>query len=158
MQTVNFNPKTEAQLLKLMKFVWPKKEFTKYSIDWRILWDQLHVDNPEGDLFIYWGNKVEAIQAAGTILMSQLNRKFIKAGKKKSAVNPKPRSGWRRFECTSGKFYKFWSIKRHGYGEVETKFGAIGYKGSTNHKWGVDKKQYDKLVESKLRKGYVEVT
>ena len=64
--------------------------------------------------------------------------------------------GWRRFEVDE----KFWAVKLDG-ATLTVKFGKIGTDGQEKAKDFADeaaaKKEYDKLVAEKTKKGYVEV-
>jgi uncharacterized protein (TIGR02996 family) len=67
----------------------------------------------------------------------------------------------RTFTFTDGKSNKFWSIDLQGKG-FTVQFGKVGTAGQTQAKEFADeaaaKKEHDKLVAEKLRKGYVETT
>jgi predicted DNA-binding WGR domain protein len=64
------------------------------------------------------------------------------------------------FEFCDGKYAKFWSIELAGK-SFTVRFGKIGTAGLTQTKKFADetnaKKEYDKLVADKVKKGYVEV-
>jgi predicted DNA-binding WGR domain protein len=64
----------------------------------------------------------------------------------------------RRYECTIEGHNKFWEIWIEGDSTLVTKWGAIGTSGSENSrlvaKYNLDS-EYEKLVSSKLKKGYV---
>jgi uncharacterized protein (TIGR02996 family) len=67
----------------------------------------------------------------------------------------------RTFELSDGKSHKFWHIELQGQIFTVT-FGRIGTKGQSQTKTFADaataKKEHDKLVAEKLKKGYVETT
>jgi DNA ligase-1 len=72
----------------------------------------------------------------------------------------KPAAGAKRyFECTEGGSSKFWEIVLDGK-NLTTNWGKIGTAGQTKTKTFTDeakaKTEYDKLVEEKTEKGYVE--
>jgi predicted DNA-binding WGR domain protein len=90
------------------------------------------------------------------------------AAKKKAAAKPaaKPAAkaaaapkGTRHFEFSEGSSNKFWEITLAGT-DVKTKYGKIGTAGQQTLKEFGDaaaaKKEYDKLVHEKTKKGYVE--
>jgi predicted DNA-binding WGR domain protein len=74
----------------------------------------------------------------------------------KAAAAPK---GTRHFEFSEGSSNKFWEITLSGT-DVKTKYGKIGTAGQQTLKEFGDaaaaKKEYDKLVHEKTKKGYVE--
>jgi predicted DNA-binding WGR domain protein len=74
----------------------------------------------------------------------------------KAAAAPK---GARHFEFSEGSSNKFWEITLSGT-DVKTKYGKIGTAGQQTLKEFGDaaaaKKEYDKLVHEKTKKGYVE--
>jgi predicted DNA-binding WGR domain protein len=67
----------------------------------------------------------------------------------------------RRFEFTDAKAHKFWSISLAGSSHT-VQFGRIGTAGQTQTKEfsiaAEAQRSYEKLIDEKLRKGYVEVT
>src|SRR5512145_2476102 len=67
----------------------------------------------------------------------------------------------RRFEFTGDGSNKFWAIEQDG-SDVRVQFGKIGTAGQTQEKSFADvaaaTQELDSLVNSKLRKGYTEVT
>jgi len=67
----------------------------------------------------------------------------------------------RRFEFSEGTSNKFWVIERNGSTNTVT-FGRIGTAGQVQAKEHSDEeeasKAYQKLIDEKLRKGYIEVT
>src|SRR5262245_45906348 len=67
----------------------------------------------------------------------------------------------RTFEFKDGTSNKFWNIELQGQIFTVT-FGRIGTKGQSQTKAFKDaataKREHDKLVEQKLKKGYVETT
>lgn len=67
----------------------------------------------------------------------------------------------RYFEFKDDKSSKFWEIELHG-SSYTVRFGKIGTQGQTQVKDfatdAVAKKEYDKLVDEKTKKGYIEVT
>jgi DNA ligase-1 len=80
------------------------------------------------------------------------NKETIKVAKDNAA-------GERRFEFVEGASSKFWVISKSG-ADVTTKWGRIGTDGQSKTKTFKDEaaaqKEYDKLVEEKTEKGYVE--
>ena len=85
---------------------------------------------------------------------------------KKAAAEPKPAAttsksggGARYFEFASGSSSKFWEIQLDGT-SFTTRYGKIGTDGQSSLKeYATDalaKKEYDKLVAEKTKKGYVE--
>ena len=66
----------------------------------------------------------------------------------------------RRFEFSDGKSNKFWEIAAGGT-DVTVHFGRIGTQGQTQTKSFPDEggaaKHATKLIEEKMKKGYVEV-
>jgi len=83
------------------------------------------------------------------------------APKKKTATKaaPKGKKGARYFEFVEGSSSKFWEIELDG-SSFTTRYGKIGTDGQTSLKeWDSDeksKKEYDKLVAEKTKKGYIE--
>lgn len=69
--------------------------------------------------------------------------------------------GQRRFEYTDARSHKFWSIRLDGC-SYTVQYGRIGTVGQTQCKqFGTEaeaQRSYEKLIDEKLRKGYVEVT
>jgi len=83
---------------------------------------------------------------------------------KAAAPAPKPaapKSGARYFEFSEGTSNKFWEIVQDG-NNVKTRYGKIGTPGQQTLKEFGDaaaaKKEYDKLVAEKTKKGYEETT
>jgi predicted DNA-binding WGR domain protein len=76
----------------------------------------------------------------------------------KAAAPAKP-SGARYFEFSEGSSNKFWEISMSG-NDVKTRYGKIGTPGQQTLKEFGDsaaaKKEYDKLIHEKTKKGYVE--
>ncbi|HEY1549293.1 MAG TPA: WGR domain-containing protein, partial [Kofleriaceae bacterium] len=76
----------------------------------------------------------------------------------KAAAPAKP-SGTRHFEFSEGSSNKFWEISLSGT-DVKTRYGKIGTPGQQTLKEFGDaaaaKKEYDKLIHEKTKKGYVE--
>ena len=74
-------------------------------------------------------------------------------------VKPIAASSKRYFECTEDGASKFWEISMEG-NDVTTTWGKIGTGGQTKTKTFADetkaKKEYDKLLEEKTSKGYIE--
>jgi predicted DNA-binding WGR domain protein len=64
-----------------------------------------------------------------------------------------------RYEFSEGSSSKFWEIKLDG-SSFTTTYGKIGTPGQTTLKQWKDaseaKKEYDKLVHEKTKKGYIE--
>jgi uncharacterized protein (TIGR02996 family) len=86
-----------------------------------------------------------------------------KAAAKKEEAAPagvEVEEGWLRLEFVEGKSSKFWEIKRED-SVVLTRYGRIGSDGKVTRKELSDgqtaRKEYDKLLASKLKKGYVQV-
>jgi predicted DNA-binding WGR domain protein len=83
------------------------------------------------------------------------------AAKAKPAPAPaaKAKAGSRHFEFSEGSSNKFWEITLAGT-DVKTRYGKIGTDGQQTLKEFGDaaaaKKEYDKLVHEKTKKGYVE--
>ena len=69
-------------------------------------------------------------------------------------------SNARRFECTDDGAAKFWTISKSG-SNVTTQWGKIGSDGQSKTKTFADKatasKNYQKMIDEKQEKGYVEV-
>jgi predicted DNA-binding WGR domain protein len=69
------------------------------------------------------------------------------------------KAGARYFEFSEGTSNKFWEISMSG-NDVKTRYGKIGTPGQQTLKEfgdsGAAKKEYDKLVHEKTKKGYVE--
>ena len=93
-------------------------------------------------------------------------KKAAPAAKAKPAAAAKPAAkataapkGTRHFEFSEGSSNKFWEITLDGT-DVKTKYGKIGTAGQQTLKEFDDaaaaKKEYDKLVHEKTKKGYVE--
>jgi predicted DNA-binding WGR domain protein len=65
-----------------------------------------------------------------------------------------------RHEFVEGTSNKFWEIKLEGT-SFQTKYGKIGTDGTVTQKdWDSDekaKKEYDKLIAEKVKKGYLKV-
>ena len=78
---------------------------------------------------------------------------------KPAAAPAKAKAGARYFEFSEGTSNKFWEIKLAG-NDVKTRYGKIGTPGQQTLKEfgdsGAAKKEYDKLVHEKTKKGYVE--
>lgn len=68
-------------------------------------------------------------------------------------------TGFREFEYSDGKSFKFWKVELQG-NEVATQYGRIGSTGQETKKdFGSPekaRKEYDKLITEKLGKGYIE--
>ena len=66
-----------------------------------------------------------------------------------------------RYEFSEGSSNKFWQIDMKGKTGFTTTYGKIGTSGQTSLKeYGSDaeaKKEYDKLVAEKTKKGYEEI-
>jgi DNA ligase-1 len=77
----------------------------------------------------------------------------------KSGASKSGKSGARYFELVDGSSSKFWEIKLDG-SSFTTRFGRIGTDGQSSEKdfdsKDQAKKEYDKLVAEKTKKGYVE--
>jgi predicted DNA-binding WGR domain protein len=77
----------------------------------------------------------------------------------KPAAAPAKASGARHFEFSEGSSNKFWEITLAG-NDVKTRYGKIGTDGQQTLKEFGDaaaaKKEYDKLIHEKTKKGYVE--
>jgi predicted DNA-binding WGR domain protein len=88
-----------------------------------------------------------------------------KPAAKKAAAAPaaKPaapaKAGARYFEFSEGSSNKFWEISLSG-NDLKTRYGKIGTPGQQTLKEfgdvGAAKKEYDKLIHEKTKKGYVE--
>ncbi len=88
------------------------------------------------------------------------------APKEKAAPAPKAKAaapaagGWLRYEFVEGSSNKFWEIKLEGT-SFQTKYGRIGTDGTITQKdWDSEekaKKEYDKLIAEKVKKGYLKV-
>jgi predicted DNA-binding WGR domain protein len=82
-----------------------------------------------------------------------------KAAAKPPVASSKPAAGTRHFEFSEGSSNKFWEITLAG-NDVKTRYGKIGTAGQQTLKEFGDaaaaKKEYDKLVHEKTKKGYVE--
>jgi predicted DNA-binding WGR domain protein len=83
--------------------------------------------------------------------------KAEKAEKPSKAADGGGSSGWLRYEFVEGTSAKFWAIKLDGAG-FETKYGKIGTDGTVTRKdWDSEekaRKEYDKLIAEKVKKGY----
>jgi predicted DNA-binding WGR domain protein len=80
------------------------------------------------------------------------------AAPKAAATKSAPAAGgWLRYEFSEGSSNKFWEIKLEGT-SFQTKYGKIGTDGTVTQKdWDSEekaKKEYDKLVAEKVKKGY----
>ena len=77
----------------------------------------------------------------------------------KAAAPAKAASGARYFEFSEGTSNKFWEITMSGT-DVKTRYGKIGTPGQQTLKEfdnaAAAKKEYDKLIHEKTKKGYVE--
>jgi len=77
----------------------------------------------------------------------------------KAVAQPAASNGTRHFEFSEGTSNKFWEITLAG-NNVKTRYGKIGTTGQQTLKELGDaaaaKKEYDKLVAEKTKKGYVE--
>jgi predicted DNA-binding WGR domain protein len=75
----------------------------------------------------------------------------------KPAAAPAASGGWLRYEFSEGTSNKFWEIKLEG-SAFQTKYGRIGTPGAVTLKEfdspDKAKKEYDKLVAEKVKKGY----
>jgi uncharacterized protein (TIGR02996 family) len=83
------------------------------------------------------------------------------AGKAEAEVVPAVvEEGWLRLEFVEGTSNKFWEIRRED-SVVLTRYGRIGSDGKVTRKelsgGAAGRKEYDKLLASKLKKGYVQV-
>ncbi len=82
-----------------------------------------------------------------------------KAAAKPAAASSKGAGGARRFEFVEGSSSKFWEIQLEG-SSFTTRYGKIGTEGQMSMKEYESedkaKKEYDKLVAEKSKKGYVE--
>ena len=101
----------------------------------------------------------------------QILPELVKKKKQMPPTAPKiePEELPRRYECTVGGSSKFWTIQKikklyptgHFFGYM-TSWGKIGKKGQSKEKWfgGMTytrNVEYNKLINSKLKKGYVPV-
>jgi predicted DNA-binding WGR domain protein len=79
--------------------------------------------------------------------------------KEKAAAAAKPTAaGWLHYEFVEGSSSKFWEIKLEG-SSFQTRYGRIGADGNVTLKEfdspDKAKKEYDKLVAEKVKKGYL---
>ncbi|HEX4456168.1 MAG TPA: WGR domain-containing protein [Kofleriaceae bacterium] len=82
-----------------------------------------------------------------------------KPAAKAAAPAPAAKAGARHFEFSEGSSNKFWEISLSG-SDLKTRYGKIGTPGQQTLKEfgdvGAAKKEYDKLIHEKTKKGYVE--
>ena len=88
-------------------------------------------------------------------------KKAAPAPAAKPAPAPAAKAGARYFEFSEGTSNKFWEITLAGT-DVKTRYGKIGTPGQQTLKEfgdaGAAKKEFDKLVHEKTKKGYVETS
>ncbi|HEY3807124.1 MAG TPA: WGR domain-containing protein [Kofleriaceae bacterium] len=133
-----------------------KREYDKLVVEktkkgYELVGGAAHDDDDDDD-----DNEAEAPPAAPV----------AKAAAKKAppapAAKPAPAAtGSRHFEFSEGTSNKFWEISLAG-NDVKTRYGKIGTPGQQTLKEFGDasaaKKEYDKLVHEKTKKGYVETS